>query len=195
MKITYNENPLRTVVELDDHDRQIFWFKLKVEELQDRLYDVHFNLTEGKYFNIDHARKVADPDYYIQEDDGEKTPIDKRVDRLLESHTEELQGVHCGDCICVACSCMKCHAEGILGIDTLKPSPGCHALHKIDAAFSTGRSLAEAIAHLRDHKIDRQKPEDWKSFTQEQYESHVPRWEAEQTAAYEYLKKYAEEHG
>lgn len=194
MKIIYSENPLRTVVELDEHDRQIFWFKLKVEELQDKLFGVHFSLTEGEYFNIDRARKDADPDAYTQEDGGEKTPLDKRVDILLERYIEELQGIHSGDCTCVACSCMKCRAEHILGIDTLKPFPGKHALHKIGSAFSNGRSLAEAIVHLRDHKISREKPKDWKGSTQEQYEIHVPRWEAEQATAYEYLKKYAEEH-
>ena len=48
MKIIYNENPLRTVVELDEHDRQILRLKIKIEELKDNLSDVHFRLTEGE---------------------------------------------------------------------------------------------------------------------------------------------------
>lgn len=194
MKIIYNENPLRTVVELDENDRQIFWLKLKVEELQNKLFDVHFSLTEDEYFNIDRARKDADPNVYIQEDDQEKTLIDKRVDVLLDHYVKELQDVHSGDCTCVPASCMKCRAESILGIDTLKPFPGKHELAKISAAFLPGRSLTDVLTYLKDYKIPREKPESWKNFTQEYYETLLPRWEKEQVRAYEYLKNYVTDH-
>jgi len=193
MKIIYNENPLRTVVELDENDRRILWFKIKVEELQNKLFDVHFNLTEGEYFNLERARKDADPVAYLQEVDQEKTAIDERVDMLLEHYVQELSGVHVGDCTCQPCSCSKCRAEEILGINTLGSSPGNHELAKIDSAFSKDRSLSEALSYLKDHKISREKPESWKSFTQEDYESHIPRWESEQARAYEYLRDYANE--
>lgn len=195
MKIIYNENPLRTVVELDEHDRQIFWFKLKVEELQNKLFDAHFHLAEDKYFDLERARQATDPEKYLQEDNQEKVAVDKRVDMLFETYVEELQSIHSGDCTCVPCSCMKCHAEGVLGIDTLKPFPGKHELAKIDSAFSKDRTLVEAIAYLKDHKISREKPESWKHTSQEAYESYIPRWEQEQVRAYEYLNNYAKEHG
>lgn len=194
MKIIYNENPLRTSVELDEHDREVFRLKLKVEELQNMLFDAHFNLTEGDYFNLERARQAVDPEKYIQEDNQEKVYVDKRVDSIFETCIEELAGIHSGDCTCVPCSCMKCFAENILGIDTLKPFPGKHELAKIDAAFSKDRTLAEALAHLKDHKISREKPESWKHTTQEAYESYIPRWENEYARAYEYLKNYANEH-
>lgn len=199
MKIIYNENPLRTVVELDEHDRQIFWLKIKLEEQENLLFTVHFNLTRNESFSgdsidLDVAKKSANPDYYMSEKDGEKTPLDKRVDMLFETYVQELAGWHSGDCTCVACSCMKCHAENILGIDTLKPFPGKHELAKIESAFAQGRSIAEALIYLKEHKYSREKPESWKSFTQEYYETLLPRWEAEQARAYEYLSNYAKEH-
>lgn len=195
MKIIYNENPLRTSVELDEHDRQVFWLKLKIEELQNSLFEVHFNLGEDNHFNLERARYASDPEKYIQEDNQEKVYLDKRVDSLFETYVEELMGTHSGDCTCVPCSCMKCCAEEILGIDTLKPFPGKHELAKIDAAFSKDRSLVEALAHLKDHKISREKPESWTHTSQESYESHIPRWESEYAGAYEYLSNYANEHG
>ncbi len=198
MKIIYNENPLRTSVELDEHDREVFRLKLKIEEQENLLFNIHFNLTRdesfrGESLDLDAAKRSANPDYYMAEKDGEKTPLDKRVDSLFETYVEELMSIHSGDCTCVPCSCMKCHAENTLGIDTLKPFPGKHELSKIDAAFSKGRTLAEALAHLKDHKISREKPESWKNTSQESYESHIPRWEKEQAQAYEYLKNYANE--
>lgn len=202
MKIIYNENPLRTSVELDEHDRQIFWLKIKIEELQEKLFSANFSLTEDKkYFSLDRARRETAPEEYIKEDNQEKTPLDQRVDKLFECYLEELLSSHCGDCTCIPCSCMKCHAENILGLDTLKPFPGKHELSSINSAFSymengetKQRSLSEALTYLRDHKISREKPEEWKRFSQEEYEKHIPRWEAEQVRAYEYLKNYAKEH-
>ena len=191
MKIIYNENPLRTVVELDENDRKIFWLKIKVEELQDKLFEVHFHLSPDEFFDLDRARKEADPEKYIQEDNQEKVAIDKRVDSIFEYLVADLQGIHSGDCTCVPASCMKCRAESILGIDTLKPFPGKHELHYIDGAFSKNNSLAEALVYLRDHKVSREKPESWSRSTQEEYESYIPRWESEQARAYEYLKNYA----
>lgn len=202
MKITYAENPLLTKVELDEHDRQVFWLKIKIEQLQDKLFSTNFHLTEGKkFFNLEQARRESAPEQYIKEDDQEKTPLDKRVDELLAYYIEELLGTHVGDCTCVACSCCKCHAESILGIDTLKPYPGKHELSYIDSAFSyiengetKTRSLNDAIIYLRDHKISHAKPESWKRSTQEEYESYILCWEAQQARAYEYLKNYAKEH-
>lgn len=191
MKITYNENPLKTTVELDDHDKQVFWLKIKIEELQDRLFDVHFNLQPDDYYDLDRARTYCDPVNYIQEDDAEKVAVDKRVDRLLESFTKELMGEHCGDCTRVACSCLKCRAEDILGVNTLA---GLGELSQIGGAFGKGRGLVDALAYLKDHKISREKPAGWTRSTQEEYEKYIPGWEAQQTRAYEYLRAYAEEH-
>jgi hypothetical protein len=200
MKITYHENPLRTTVELDENDRQVFWLKIKVEELKNRLFDVHFSLTEGEFFDIERARRSSDPESYIQEDNQEKVSIDKRVDMLFDTYVKELSGWHSGDCTCVACSCMKCHAEEILGVDTLKPFPGKQVLAKIDSAFLSyengekkSRSLDQALKYLKDHKISRKKPDNWMT-TQEEYERHIPRWENEQARAYEYLSNYEKEH-
>lgn len=201
MKIIYHENPLRTVVELNEHDRQVLWLKIKIEELKDKLFNVHFHLTEGEYFNIASAQYSSNPDNYIQEDNQEKVALDKRVDSIFKIYVQELAGWHSGDCTCVACSCMKCHAEEALGVDTLKPFPGKHVLVKVDGAFCSYengkkqiRSLSEALVHLRDRKIPRQKPDTWNKTSQEEYEKHIPRWEKEQALAYEYLKNYANEH-
>jgi hypothetical protein len=200
VKITYAENPLRTTVELDEHDREVFWLKLKVKELEDRLFDVHFSLTEAQFIDLDRAKREADPAYYIQEDDGEKTPLDKRVDRLFNSFVRELVSEHCGDCTSTACSCIKCRAEGILGIDTVKHFHG-KLLRDVDGAFAyredgelKQRSIGEAIAYLRDHKIDRKVPASWRNGSQEEYEKFIPRWEETQRLAYEGLKAYAAEH-
>lgn len=174
MKITYNENPLKTTVELDEQDKQVFWLKIKVKELEDRLFSTHFSLTSENHFDLDQAKKDCHPDDYIQEDDGVRVTVDKRADQMLEAYTKELVGEHCGDCVCAPCSCLKCRAEDILGINTLGTFPGNHELHQVGGAFGKGRGLTEALEYLKDHKIAREKPAGWERTTQEDYEKWIP---------------------
>ena len=129
MKITYNKNPLFTTVELDENEKKELWYKIKIQEMEEILFSAHFYLEE-KYFDLKRAKDDLDPDYYCNEEDNKKSKLDERCDMLLETFLSELQSNHIGDCTCVACSCMKCHAEGLLGIDTIK-GLGKHTAHKI----------------------------------------------------------------
>ncbi len=197
MKIIYNENPLKTVVELDDRDKEVFWLKIKVEELVDRLVSVNCSLTRGDRggeVDIQRAIDRSKLEDYIDEDDGEKTAVDKRADQMFAAYTRELQGEHNGDCVCQPCSCFKCRAEDILGVKTLDPFPGNHELRQISGAFGQGRTLVQAVEYLLGKKISKQKPDDWKNCTQEQYEGYVVGWEADIKRAAEWLEKYREEH-
>jgi hypothetical protein len=189
MKIIYNENPLRTTVELDETDQTIFRLKIKVEELQDRLGSVQMSLEDGEY--LDRAKKMA----YSFEDFEENGVLNKRIDKLFNWYVEALKDTHCGDCTCAPASCIKCRAEEILGINTLEPYPGKHELSYIDSAFGKNnkKTLLEAIEYLKNYKVDLVKPESWVRSTQEEYESYIPGWEASAKKAYEYLKNYVKE--
>jgi hypothetical protein len=48
MKITYTPNPLRTIVELDDHEKEIFKLKLKIDELEENLGSASLSLDPKK---------------------------------------------------------------------------------------------------------------------------------------------------
>lgn len=206
MKITYAENPLLTTVELDDHEKQLFRYKLMVKELIDNhLFTAHFYLTQPDMLDVERAKQAVDPDYYLGDEDGDDTAgskLEKRVDSLLEHYLEELQSSHCGDCTCVAMSCSKCHAEGILGIDTLKPYPGKHQLHKIDGAFRykdgeewRNHSIEEAIAKLESYDPKLTDPDTSPGWAKVGgFEAHVPRWKAEAASALAWLKNYRDTH-
>ncbi len=183
MKITYNKNPLYTTIELDEQEKKDFWNQIKIREMEDLLFDVHFHLEEGEYFDIEKARKAVNPDYYLTD---EKSPLEKRCDMLLETYLEELQSFHIGDCTCVAWSCMKCHAESILGIDTIKGLPK-HSAYKINSAFGekNSKTIEEAIEYLANYEP---------TATWEGWEQHVPRWKAEAKVAHDWLVNYKNEH-
>ncbi len=191
MKITYNKNPLYTTIELDEHEKKELWYKIKVEQLEELIFGAHFHLKEGKYFDLEKARKEVDPEYYCTD---EKSPLDKRCDELLAYYLDDLQSCHVGDCTCVPCSCSKCHAESLLGIDTI-PGLGKHSAYKVDAAFGKDneRSIEEAIAYLANYEpAPPSDPKTWEKVGG--YEQHIPRWKAEAKVAHDWLVNYKNTH-
>jgi hypothetical protein len=197
VKITYTPNPLNTVVELDEHEKRELWHTLRFNEMLDMLFSVHYEMTckkEGPDF--ERIKREVDPDYYLNDDEGtpDKTKLDKRCDELLEHYLEELKGSHIGDCTCFAMSCSKCHAESMLGIDTIK-GLGKHPGHKIQSAFSyregdvwKERTIEEALEYLRNYDPKPTSDSGWDKVGG--FEAHVPRWKSEAKIAYEWLLEY-----
>lgn len=189
MKITYAQNPLNTTIELDEHEIEIFRLKLKLKEYEEMIYSSWFHLNEGKFFNLAEARDELDPDYWVEED-GQENKLNSRVELLLQHYLHELKSSHCGDCICVACSCSKCHAEELLGIDTIK-GLGKYSAHKIATAFSVDGIFATAINALENFDPTPTDPK-WKELGG--YEQYLPRWKEEARQAAEWLKDYEKRH-
>lgn len=194
MKITYNKNPLYTTIHLDENEKKELWYKIKIAEMEELLSSADFYLNESKYFDLEKAREELDTDYYST-NNNEKSNLDTRCDMLLDYYLKSLDSFHVGDCTCVACSCSKCHAESILGIDTI-PGVGKHTLYKINNAFGkdNSKTIEEAISSLEKFEINPQnyQTENWKKIGG--YEQYVPRWEAENKVAYEWLIQYKQRH-
>lgn len=189
MKITYTPNPLETIVELDEHEQEVFKLKIKIAEMESDMFSAHFYLQEGKdWYSVEDARKELDPNYFVSD---EGNGLDKRVQQLFECYIADLKSSHIGDCTCVACSCTKCYAESLLGIDTIQ-GLGKHEGHAIYSAFNykdgdewKKRSLPEALEILRTYKPNAA----WQGW-----EAHADRWTAERKRAYEWLLNYSNTH-
>ncbi len=182
MKITYSQNPLATIVELNEQEKKELWYKLKIENLSDDLFSAHFSLQEGKYFDLKRAREAVDPSWYCSDDKPMK--VDAHVDMMLKHYVEELSGEHAGDCTCVACTCSKCLAEDMIGIQTTS------GLNKymgstISSVFRNNKSFTceDAIRFMENEspKIT----EDW-------HQAHIDRWTKDHNQALEWLKNYNE---
>lgn len=199
MKITYTENPLYTKIELDEHEKKELWYKLKIEDLTDKLFNVHYQLEKDEP-DLNEVWRTADPAYYMA-DEG-RDPIDIRADQMLEHYLGDLQGGHVGDCICVACTCSKCLVESMLGIDTIQ-GLGKHEAHKIDSAFSNGcvngvwlsdKSIDEVLEILRTYAPVQPEGSDESWAKVGGFSAHVPRWIAEADRAYQWLLNYRNIH-
>lgn len=182
MKIVWNENPLCSSIILDDRDREVFKLKLYIEELENKLVGCHFYLTDSEYFNLDEAKKSANYNF----EEIQEALVDK-FDYLVK----ELEfGTHIGDCTCLPCSCEKCFAENLLGINTME-GLGKHEAYKIDSFFydrktqKVIRNINEVLEALQNYEPNA----NWEGA-----EVHFKRWKQEANRAYEWLKKYKEEH-
>ena len=193
MKITYAPNPLYTTVELTDHEKQLFWFKVKSKELEERLLEAHFYL-EPEFHNMEKVKYFLDPDYYSTDETGkEKSKLEQRVDNLVDYYISDLQGPHIGDCTCVPASCSKCHAEYILGIDT-RPGLGKYQASQINIAFGDKNinTIDQAIDKLVNYQPIMDPKSGWKS--QKDFDSHIPRWREQAKLAAEWLINYRDQH-
>ena len=150
MKIVYTENPLCTRVELDVHEAKNFWYLIKLAEMEELLFDAHFHMQDDRWHNMDTARSAVDPDYYMNDEDDKPTKLDQRVKTLHDYYMADLACSHGGDCTCVPASCSKCHAESMLGIDTI-PGMGKHMGSYIFGLFGKPEvtTCAQAIAFMQ----------------------------------------------
>ena len=149
MKVTYTPNPLNTVVELDAGELKLLEHKLRIETYEDMMFLAHQSLVTA---NINAATQILDPDVWCNID----CQVDASVREEVEDFVEALKGAHAGDCTCMASSCLKCHAEELVGVNTLYPFPGTKAMYFINLAFRykdgdewKQRTLDEALEFLR----------------------------------------------
>jgi hypothetical protein len=213
MKITYKQNPLATTIELDEREKKELWNKIKIKELEEILVGASMYLREDdKWFDLQKARDEIDLSYIFSDELDEngkniRSKIDKCCDEMLGYYIEALMETHSGDCTCFPCSCIKCHAEDLLEINTTK-GLGKHSSRKILYAFNdkdnhskgenhwieTPRSIDEVIERLKnyDPKPKPKSNEGWEKFGG--WEQYVPRWIQEAKLAHDWLLNYKNEH-
>jgi hypothetical protein len=201
MRIIWNPNPLATVVELDKADRTVLWHRVKIERLEEKIGSAYFDLDaehgkwlesigKGRSIDVAVAEALRHLDYaFISGDEKRRDKsFDEYIEELTQEYVQELASVHVGDCTCVACSCLKCHAETLVGVDTIR-GLGKHEASYVGGAFepksAPPRTLDEVIAHLADYE-----PKDVPDWGI----PHVTRWREEGRRAHEWLIAYRREH-
>lgn len=169
MKIIYQENPLKSKVELNHNDKKKLFSYIKQQEYK--------NLLITKQYN--NKSLISN------------TILNKNAHQTMLLYIDALLNNHQGDCTCMSFSCTKCAAEYFFEIDTIKGlSKQC--AHKIHTAFNLHEttSIEQAIQYLSIFSIDPEKfnTKSWKDIGG--YEQYVPRWKQEQEQAYQWLINY-----
>jgi hypothetical protein len=183
MKIEWNENPLKSVIELDDRDKEVFRLKVKIKMLEEVIG------TAWVYLKDDDSKR--DKEYAIQQlhDAAFTDDFEEEVDQQYEWYLHALSEPHCGDCTCVPATCMKCLAEDIAGVNTIKGLPK----HSATYFQSSTKSIDEMLEHLS-QPTDRTARKGFEKYTKEQYEALCQGWDKHREYARNWLRKYKEEH-
>jgi len=174
-KIIWNENPLKSVVELTDLGKHYLKLKVIIQEQEEWMGQGHYVLSKGD-LTLDKAKdtaKILDLEF-----------VERRVEYVLGWHLNALGGGHCGDCTCLPASCPKCHVERLLGISTTK-GLSKYAGSAISREFAEHSNIDEVIIALRDYVPHA----NWAGW-----EAHAKRWKAQATDAYEWLVSYKQRH-
>ena len=190
MRIIWKPNPLESIVELDDSDRRLLRLRLEVDDLQERIASAHV-LLDSTWLQSESPEVGKALRYLTIPDDD---PV--RLDRRAAEFERELAAGHVGDCTCVPCSCLKCYAEHLVGVDTLK-GLGKHEAAKVAGAFTsreggTTPTLDEVISRLLTWRPT--KGPAWDKFSDADWQQHVPRLLEEAARAHTWLTRYKAAH-
>lgn len=176
MDIKWNQNPLKTEIYLDDNELEIFKLKIRMERLEQRLFETIYNIKEGKA-----EQSILTYDFLEDEDSA----FEENVNLWVEELTGALTDKHCGDCTCIPCSCDKCHAESLLGINTISGLSKYEA-HYIDVAFNEVETIDDALEYLKNYNPE--PTENWMV-------DWISKWINNARGAHDWLKNYKKEHG
>lgn len=158
MNIVWNPNPLMTQIFLNDHEKEILKLKIRIFEMEMALYDVEFYLNTPPFkdssIGIENAQRVCSVDYWDPPDgspEGTLSKADERVNYLFDQCIIDLERhSHAGDCTCVPCSCMKCFAEDLIGVSTIKDFSK-YDNNEISKWFADKQSTLENLDKLIEH--------------------------------------------
>lgn len=188
MKIHWNQNPFQTTIELDERDKHMILLAYQNERYSDLLCDLDMILIrKDDPLDLDYVKGIVGNWGEI----CDLTVNSPEVQNVIE----DLKYTHAGDCTCIPCTCTRCIAEDMLGINTIE-GLGKHSAYRAQEAFGGDgkRTIDEAIESLTEPK-EYVMRDAWKNFSRAEFEKHIPRWEKEREAAAMWLKAYKERHG
>jgi hypothetical protein len=182
--IVYTENPLAQKILIDEKEREILRLKIRVEDLEDKLCSIS-NILDSKKSEYEKLTESRQECNIFDSADKEKE-YNAFIEKRLQEYDRELTREHGGDCTSIPCSCMKCHAENFLGVDSLGEISNSSAYRILDAFNERSgncKTCEEAIIYLKEHP----------PLVNSEYAAHRERWIADHQKAIEYLEKYQKE--
>lgn len=179
MKIIYTENPLASIIELDEKDKENLLNKIKAEQYEENAWLAEFYKDEGKEQEAEkYLKKNLDLESF-----------NSQCLHIYNYCLGETNGTHVGDCTCMACSCAKCYLENLLEINTTK---GCSKYmgHYIFTYFNKNKKIDDVIEALENYQVN-MSPEDEKRWEKAGgYKHHVPRWTEDAKKTAKWLREY-----
>lgn len=177
----WKENPLASRIILDERGKEEFRLRALVKFMSDGAVGISVALDEDtRVFSVEEARREA-ARMWDNESKSDAEVRSNLIERYnVESYLSALQEEHCGDCIHVPCSCIKCWAEEIAGTDTIA---GLRGGYSVANAFKKAVTLQQVIDSIESRSY--QPDGTWK-------DNHIERWKVCDRDCLQWLKRYQE---
>jgi hypothetical protein len=184
VQIEYTQNPLTSIIHLDDMDREKLKSKIMIAELSDIINDAKFRLKDkSPYFSVKLAQEALD-------DIGN---IENEVTTQYDYYIEVASQSHIGDCTAFPATCGKCLLENYLDINTLNcnsKSILCLVQHTF-IRLGDDATCSQAIEQLK--SVNYNIPDDWK-IRADIYYNNVDTFKRDNQQTIKYLENYRYEH-
>lgn len=139
VKISLTDDPMCAKVDLDEKAIRELTLLLALRHLSDLLFEVQYSLQEA---DVVRAKKYMES---FSEHSAHETIGGESFDFWRQFVSDEkvaeaisyLNEPHCGDCICVPCSCARCWMEDLVGLDTTG-GLGKHAFRLVPSVLRNG---------------------------------------------------------
>jgi hypothetical protein len=210
VKVTLTPNPLNAKIEMTESAKREFALLTWMTNLfENYCFTSRFYLDPRCGKNVDGVYVPDPPNYeeakfWMKRAEeiwfGEDGNQDVTVERIMQDDhvkymLDALEYEHSGDCTCVACSCERCHAEDVLGINTLPSSK--HVNYRLRNMWFEEYATPEQKESVRKRKEEFAKKYPPKPWTPD--EATKQRWAAEDTQAKlvytEHQRLYKEQEG
>jgi len=181
MIIHYEPNPLKTRIELVGLETELLRLKIKIEFLENRMFDAWHKIRK-EHYTMEHIIDSLDID---------KGLSDENINATMQLYLNGLNEAHDGDCTCQPCSCLKCHVEEMIDVNTIDDLDKYSASH-IRAAFAAAdvKTIHVAIEWLMNYE-----PLMHGTWSGIDLTKYGPRWKLQARTAGKWLTKYRDEHG
>jgi hypothetical protein len=185
MRIEYTQNPLTSIIHLDDFDKEKLKSKILISELTDIIYDDKFRLKDkSQYFSVKMAQEALE--------DIEN--VTNEVTTQYEYYIQEASQSHIGDCTAFPATCAKCYLEDYLNINTLNcysKSILCSVQHTF-IELGADATCTQVIEYLKgvDYGII---PDNWK-IRADIYYNMVEEFKKDNIDTIKYLENYRYRH-
>ena len=153
-------NPLRARVIFSESAKRELIFKMALKGVLEQAFEAKYYLDQRED-KKDEAHKVLKRliNNWLGDEDDDTDALDLELAIKLAGGKEYVdamiwelaEGEHCGDCTCMAASCMKCHMEMLIDINTL--TAGKHVAYKL---WSIYLDSPEATAEDKAIEVKRQ---------------------------------------
>lgn len=192
--VELTHNPLNAKITISESaKRELILTKALEDIMENYVHSAKFHLEE-KYYDVEYAKTTLDcilKPWFEECDKGSDSITMWKAVTSAQYIIEDFEEGHDGDCTAFPSSCVRCHAEGLIGIDTLPVSKSIGSrlwkLYVNSPYSSEAEREYEKGRLIREQEFQEKYPS---NMSPEQIAHYTPIWAEHDRAAKEFFEHH-----